>query len=531
MVCQIVVLWPKSDSHHLIVSSAEMADFEKSLFQKGMPVEALMEKVGLKITDWFLQRPELLKFGLQFLVGPGHNGGDGLVVARELFLKGFDVSIWCPFQIKKDLTLQQLKYCRWLGLKELEKSPDVSSDAFWIDAIFGLGQSRPLSEELITLFRSRQEKHPGKMIALDVPSGICSDTGKALCDFPAIASHTLTVGLIKKGLIQDSALRYVGELKRIDIGIPEVIFNKTSNLIHLRVTSKDLDSLPWPVPAVNSSKYERGRVLAIAGSDEYKGAALLSLKGALASGVGSLTALVPKTLSNSLWQVCPEVVINGVFESSINQGIEIQKILAEQNFNHFDSLMIGPGLGKAKGNWDIYSELLQRFQGLLVLDADALNGLALSKNGWKWIVNRKGSTWITPHIREFERLFPELKHLPPLDAVAIAAKSSGASVLLKGAHSLIASPEGTTWQLGQVSSSVSRSGLGDVLAGFLAGVGAIGSSTKPQKVNSQLLAMAAFLHAEAGRTLLNGSNANLIVASLAKLVRSVQDCKCVQRDI
>ena len=116
--------WPKLDSEHLIVYSKQMLEIEKDIFSRGMPVESLMEKVGLQISQWLLERKDLIKNGVIVFIGPGHNGGDGAVVARELFLKGYDVTIWCPFPIKKKLTWQQLNYITSIGVKKLDNLPD-----------------------------------------------------------------------------------------------------------------------------------------------------------------------------------------------------------------------------------------------------------------------------------------------------------------------------------------------------------------------------------------------------------------------
>ena len=105
------IVWPTIDSKHLIVNSKQMLNLEKEMFSDGMPQEALMEKAGIQISRWLLQRKSLLKHGITVLIGPGHNGGDGAVIARELFLKGFLVKVWCPFPIKKTLTNKHLNYC------------------------------------------------------------------------------------------------------------------------------------------------------------------------------------------------------------------------------------------------------------------------------------------------------------------------------------------------------------------------------------------------------------------------------------
>ena len=96
------IVWPTIDSEHLIVDSKQMLILEKEMFSDGMPQEALMEKAGIQISRWLLKRKPLLKHGITVFIGPGHNGGDGAVIARELFLKGFYVQVWCPFPIKKN---------------------------------------------------------------------------------------------------------------------------------------------------------------------------------------------------------------------------------------------------------------------------------------------------------------------------------------------------------------------------------------------------------------------------------------------
>ena len=507
-----------------------MLSCEENLFERGMPVEALMEKVGLKLKEWFLAKPELLRYGVQGLVGPGHNGGDGLVLARELFLEGISVSIWCPIPIKKELTLKQFSYCRLLGIPEINSSIDPRSKSLWIDALFGVGQSRKLPEKIAKLLKTREEKQPKRLIALDVPSGICSNTGRKISDCAARAAFTLTIGLYKKGLLQDISLPYVGHLRRIDIGIPQNALNQNFKKDCYRLSSDDIASIPWPSCSKNAHKYQRGRTLVLAGSAKYPGAASLSLKGALASGVGAVSAILPKKLADSMWQVLPEVIVQGSIQESINSELHISETLRNLELNKIDSLLIGPGLGLAKENWNNFSEILAKFQGLLILDADALNRLALSQEGSQWISKRQGVTWLTPHLKEFSRLFPELKDLPPIEAAPLAAQNTGACVLLKGAHSIIASPSGFVWQLCTTSHLVARAGFGDLLAGFLAGVGAIGLSSD-KNINSELLPISALLHAEAGRICADGTRASSISESLEKLVRTIQSRECVQNDI
>ena len=149
------ISFTKADSEHLIVYPKQMSEIENDLFNDGMPEAALMEKVGIKISNWLLEREKLLKSGLVVIIGPGHNGGDGAVIARELFLKGYQVSVWCPFQIRKTLTIKHLSYVTSLGIKILINAPDPEKNELWIDAVFGNNQTRSTDSNLIGLFNEK----------------------------------------------------------------------------------------------------------------------------------------------------------------------------------------------------------------------------------------------------------------------------------------------------------------------------------------------------------------------------------------
>ena len=500
-----------------MVSSEQMQNIEKEMFSMGMPVEALMEKVGIGISTWILNRQGLLENGAIVLVGPGHNGGDGLVVARELYMAGVDISIWCPFPLKKELTQKHFDYAMQIGIKNLEQKPDLNSDSLWIEALFGLGQSRIISDEIVHLLNTKEKVSPDKLISIDVPAGLNSDNGNIISNTSFKPSYTLSLGLYKSGLIQDSAIDYVGNLERLDIGIPDKILAGFPETQPQRISFSDLSTFVWPMPSKSKSKYQRGRVLVIAGCEKYKGAASLALNGALASGAGSVSAFLPDSVSSALWSTHPEVLLLGNLNTFQNGSSDFSKVLNEFDLNRFDSILLGPGLGIAEER-DCFGTELQGFKGLLILDADAINRLSITSKGWEWLIDRKGPTWLTPHLDEFKRLFPFIDCSNPLKGGIEAAKMCSSSVLLKCAHSVISDPTGKTWQIGQVNSSVARTGLGDVLAGFVSGMGAIGLSTTNQ-LDTDLLAASALMHAYAGAICTKGSNASSICTFLGELIK------------
>ena len=514
--------WPERDANHLLVTGAQVEDLEKTLFASGLPVEALMEKAGLAVSRRLLKvlnQPawqRLAAGGIVVLVGPGHNGGDGLVVARELHLAGLAVRLWRPYPTKRPLTEAHWRHALWLGLPELPDPPDPCQPHLWVDAIFGIGQRRPPGEKVEQLLIERQRLRPGALVAIDCPTGLCADTGRRLGKGAATAAITFCLGLLKQGLIQDSALAHVGRLERIDLGLPPLRLTGLAECA-LGLGGRDAQSLiasggnsgnDWQEAAdPAASKYERGRLLVVAGSCRYRGAAHLALAGASASGCGSLQAAIPAELADDLWTVLPHVVVQQGLGSTEMEGLNLAALELD-GVERLDAVLLGPGIGRPNPNspfspasdasaWD----QLGAFEGLLVLDADGLNRLAGQDNqqadgALAWLRRRSGPTWLTPHRGEFARLFPDLAELPALEASLAAAQTCGATILLKGARSVIAAADGRRWQLLEACPAVARAGLGDVLAGFAAGVGA--RALSHGGLDAQLLAAAALLHALAG---------------------------------
>jgi NAD(P)H-hydrate epimerase len=484
--------WPLRDAEHLLVSGSQMAELEQQLFASGLPVEALMEKAALAVArrlqqpDWW---PQLQQRGALVLVGPGHNGGDGLVVARELHLAGIAVRIWSPFERHKPLTAAHLRHARWLGIAELTTPPDPSDPAVWIDALFGIGQSRPPGKALETLLEQRQQAQPGQLIAIDGPTGLCADRGQPLGRVAACAALSLSIGLLKQGFLQDQALAWVGRLERIELGLPGFLLQTLPQEQPLALFSSDLEDAPWPQLPPAASKYQRGRLLVIAGSEAYRGASQLCLQGASASGVGSLRAALPTPLAEQLWSVQPHVVVSAALEAHASGSLNLAG-LSEGALERLDAVVVGPGLGGTTA-----AEAAAEAHSWELLDADGLNRLS-ALGARTWLRKRQGPTWLTPHAGEFARLFPDLADQAPLEAAHAAASdcsgSHNCTVLFKGARTVIAATDGRRWQLGQASGAAARAGLGDVLAGYAAGLGARGGG------DGALLATSALAHAQAG---------------------------------
>ena len=513
------IVWPTIDSKHLIVDSKQMLIVEKEMFSDGMPQEALMEKAGIQISRWLLKKKPLLKNGITVFIGPGHNGGDGAVIARELFLKGFYVQVWCPFPIKKTLTKNHLNYLTTIGVTKLVDPPDANGKELWIDAIFGNNQTRKVDHKLIKLFSDKSQNKNGKVVSIDVPTGLCPDTGKPFFDNAVKANYTLAIGLNKIGLTQDSALPFIGELHHIDVGVPISKLSKVDKRI-FKVTYKDLKNIDLPSLPRNSNKYKRGRTLLIAGSEKYPGAAYLALKGAISSGAGYVSAVLPELVAESIWQVAPEIVLKETMQSNEIGNASLFSALKNIDLSEFDSLAVGPGIGIDNNDWQKSKDFLMDFGGLLILDADALNRISESKLGSNFFLERKFKTWITPHSKEFGRLFPNIKSKTNVGLARDAAKEFNISILLKGANSIVADNK-KVWQLFGTDSQTARAGLGDLLSGFVAGSSAI-DLTLCRNISTDFFAKYVLLHSFAASKCKSGSNASAIGDELTKLMRKLK---------
>ncbi len=513
------IVWPTIDSKHLIVDSKQMLILEKEMFSDGMPQEALMEKAGIQISRWLLKKKSLLKHGVTVFIGPGHNGGDGAVIARELFLKGFYVQVWCPFPIKKTLTNNHLNYLTSIGVTKLVEPPDANGKEIWIDAVFGNNQTRKVDDKLIKLFNQKFHKKYGKVVSIDIPTGLCPDKGKPFLDIAVKADYTLVIGLYKIGLTQDSALPFVGELHHIDVGMPTSKLSKVDKKI-FKITYKDIKNIDLPSLPKNSNKHKRGRTLLIAGSEKYPGAAYLALKGAISSGAGYISAVLPKLVAESIWQVAPEIVLKETMQSNKNGNSTLFSALKNIDLNAFDSVAVGPGIGIDNDDWQKSKDFLISYEGLLILDADALNRISKSKLGLNFFLERRYKTWITPHSKEFRRLFPEIKSDTNLGLALDAAKEFNISILLKGANSIVADNK-KVWQLFGTDSQTARAGLGDLLSGFVAGSSAI-DLTFCGNITTDFFAKYVLLHSFAASKCKRGSNASAIGDELSKIMRNIK---------
>mgnify|MGYP002780568171 FL=1 len=475
-----------------IVTAAQMREIEARIFAAGMPVAALMEKVAGLITHKINQIIKNKHNQIGILVGPGHNGGDALVVARELFLQGHKITIYSPFEKLKELTSQHQQYVQSLGINISNSINTLQNSDYLIDGLFGFGLERNLTEPIASAINTINEWSK-PTISIDIPSGLHTDTGEVL-GTAIRATHTLCLGLWKLGLLQDRALEYIGTSELIDFDIPradiEAILSDTK--IHRITKHTALSALPLPRPAV-THKYKEGHLLLICGSQRYAGGAILTGLGARASGVGMLSIAVPEYLKPLLVAQLPEALIIGCPETETGAIAQL-KLPVNTRLDSFSTIAIGPGITTEAA--PIVEQVLESTDPL-VIDADGLNILA-TMGAVKTLQKRKAPTVLTPHTGEFKRLFPDIPDAQNnrIEAVQTAAKQSGAIILLKGARTVIANPQGNIWINPDSTPALARGGSGDVLTGLLAGLLAQGIN-KSTPIE-QTVATAAWWHAQAG---------------------------------
>ncbi|MBW4613958.1 MAG: NAD(P)H-hydrate dehydratase [Desmonostoc vinosum HA7617-LM4] len=478
----------------VIVTAEQMRQIEERIFTAGMPVIALMEKVAGLITHRIQEIYPNQRQAIGILVGPGHNGGDALVVARELHFRGYEVWIYSPFAKLKELTSQHLQYAQSLGIPCYQAIEQLANCELLIDGLFGFGLERTLKDAIASAINQLNTWHQ-PIISIDLPSGLHTDTGEVLGT--AIRStHTFCLGLWKLAFLQDQALDYIGKAELIDFDIPladvKAILGDTPKMKRITPVTA-LATLPLPRPPV-THKYKEGHLLLICGSRRYAGGAILTGLGARASGVGMLSIAVPESLKPILVSHLPEALIVGCPETQAGAIAQLQ-LPEKTDLSSFNAIACGPGL--TQDSTPVVQAVIKSDRPL-ILDADGLNILA-QMGTIPTLQKRQALTVLTPHTGEFQRLFPHLlddAKQNRLQAVREAAAQSGAVVLLKGARTAIANPQGFLWINPESTPALARGGSGDVLTGLLGGL--LAPAIAKQIAVEDIVATAAWWHSQAG---------------------------------
>lgn len=495
--------------HQFWVTAQQMRDIEGQMFAAGMPVAALMEKVAERVARRIQDEFPLTTIReIGVLAGPGHNGGDALVVARELWHAGYTLQLFCPFSQLKTLTADHFRYAQFLGIPTVPDVTALHSCGLILDGLFGFGLERAIDGAIAQAIDwvnqwSQQTAQPvvRPVVSIDLPSGLDTDTGTVL-GTAIRATHTLCLGLWKLGLGQDRALDVVGRAELIDCDIPESAIQSVVGdrpQWNRLTTAAVRAALPLP-RSPRTHKYRQGHLLVIAGSQTYSGAALLTGLGARASGVGMVTLVVPKSLKPLLVAQLPEALVVGCPETPRGAIAQLpEPFLIPGELARYDLIACGPGLTREPLNL-VQDLLTSDWAGdrPLLLDADALNLLA-QLQPIDTLANRTAWTVLTPHPGEFQRLFPS--DSPSLDSQSLtqiqqAAQHSNAHIVWKGARVAIAHPEGRLWINPTSTPALARGGSGDVLTGLMGGL--LAQAIQQGRPIAGAIHSAVWWHAQAG---------------------------------
>ncbi len=453
--------------------------------------------------------------GVLVICGKGNNGGDGLVVARLLAEADCPASVMLlakPSELSADaqtnfellppeVTVFVPAPEDWAeAFIELADSADMV-----VDAILGTGLTPPLHGPYIDLIRNINDAGI-PCLALDIPSGVASDSGRV--DPVAVAADTtVTVGLPKRGLLLAPGRDFAGDIEVVDIGFPEEICEAHTPDLNWLPRQEYLRLLPARTSV--SHKYKFGTVLLVAGSRAYGGASTLAGMGALRSGAGLVSMVVPAIMETATRVSLPEVLTNAVPETDSGTIAPLDEAVYAALSKGVQALGVGPGLGDDPETDSWICDLMATLETPLVLDADGLNAFARQGREPKF---GSSEVILTPHAGEFARLVglssAEVEERR-FDLVAQYAAEWNVVLMLKGAPSIIAAPDGRVFINASGDDALARAGSGDVLTGLIGGLLAQGASA----LDAALLG--AYVHGLAGTAAARG------MSSRSVLVREV----------
>jgi ADP-dependent NAD(P)H-hydrate dehydratase / NAD(P)H-hydrate epimerase len=491
-----------------VLTTAEMERADRLTIAAGTPGFALMLSAGQAVAE---ATRDLVEEGPILVVcGPGNNGGDGFVAAAELAAQGREVSVILMCE-REALRGDAASAARGWKHPVLPFNPQaIGRPALIIDALFGAGLSRTITGEAQDMIAAINSSGT-PVLAVDLPSGV-NGTNGAIMGIAVKATETVTffrkkpAHLLLPGRIQCGRVRLAG------IGIDERVLDE------IRPLTSENTPLFWrksfPVPRIDGHKYVRGHVLAVSGGIGTTGAARMTARGALRAGAGLVTLATPRDAL-----AVNAAALTAVMVRAVDTAIEFAEELNDRRFN---AVAIGPGAGISDRTRDFVHTALSA-ERHLVLDADALTSFADAPDRLFEQIKAAADPQIvlTPHEGEFPRLFSDISNKHPgrskLERVRAAAERSGAVVLLKGADTTVAAPDGRATIAANAPPWLATAGSGDVLAGIIAGFLAQGVAA------FEAASMAVWMHGEAAREAGPGLIAEDLTETLPAVFRRIYD--------
>lgn len=493
----------------------------------------LMERAGTRFVEHLTETLNLNNFrSIYLFCGPGNNGGDGLVIARLLAQKGIEVfAIDCSFDKKRTEEFQtNLQRFQQLNLSNAHLEPfDETTlqrhdfnDTLCIDALFGIGLSRPVEGRFRDAIRFIN-LYFNEIISVDVPSGFFCDEHTPYTAAHVRATHTFTFQFMKWEFLLPANRSSVGEVSVIDIGLqlPESV-KETDLLCEDAIQVCTAEMVKLMLSATPTEKFSNkgtfGHALLIAGSMKMPGAAILSATAALRGGCGKLTVHSTRNVTTALPTVLPEAILDP------DPCEECVSVCYWEEMNGLNAIAIGPGIGQSQKSEALLKSLLSEVRSPIIFDADALNLLSRNKT---LLADLPPRSVLTPHVKEFERLAgrcdSQTERMIRLKQWVIRHQ---VTVILKGHNSVVAVPDD---KLGcrmviipTGNPGMATAGSGDVLTGILLALLAKGYAPQWAAI------LGAYLHGLAGDIALEQESEESLIASdisknLGKAFKKLRD--------
>ena len=449
-----------------LVNSREMKNCDRNTIEEfGVPSEVLMERAALSVVSC-IKEGRYPMDRILVVCGNGNNGGDGVAVARLLALEGYDVTILLADSAKKfsDGMKRQTDIAKKYGLNIIEEWQDKDYTLI-VDAIFGIGLSRAIEGKLAILMEHINASK-SNVVSIDIASGISTDSGQVM-GIAVKADMTVTFAYKKLGQILYPGADYTGILKVCDIGIEahSWLGKKPS---YYAVQKKDLAFLPKRENRSHKGSY--GKVLLIAGSSNMAGAAILAAKAAYASGAGLVRVFTAEENRTAILSNVPEAIL-------IAYGAKkTEKAELTAAIQWADVVAIGPGIGTDAWAGEMVKTVLNVSSVPVIMDADALNILAMDSNQ---LLRPHTELIVTPHLGEMA----SLREVPVsyikdnlISEAEEFARTYNVICVLKDARTICSIPYGKTYVNLSGNHGMATAGSGDVLCGLLAGLVAQGTS-------------------------------------------------------
>ena len=468
-----------------VLSADAMREADRFTIEEyGLPGFTLMETAGRGAADHIeATYGPLDQKNVTCFCGKGNNGGDGFVVARLLYSRGARVRVFAMGGVDdmREDAAQNLRLLTRLAhegdgkrltihrFESLSQVTGFTAPDLYIDALLGTGLTSELREPFRGLVDWLNEC-PQPVAALDVPTGLHSDTGRAL-GAAVKADLTITMAALKTGLLINDGPYYAGRTEVVEIGIPDFALRQAQGQPGTGQRPTDTVIRSWlPKRAHDAHKYSAGLTLVVSGSPGLTGAPVMASTAAARSGAGAVVCACQESVQPVLAGKMTEIMTLALPETEENDILPEAALEAlEARLEKASALLVGPGLGKRPGTQQFIRTLLTTFDGPVVLDADGLNALAGHTN---LLSEHAGGRWVlTPHAGEFKRLAGDDADLDDrLHTVQQYAKRWNCILLLKGMPSLIGCPDGTTFVNPTGNTALATAGTGDVLAGLCTGL-------------------------------------------------------------